>query len=183
MAAPPSSSVQEAPSSTLQAGEVVASGDVVAGAQGAIATGKDLRVEDGTVLLTFPRLPHPASCLDSLELRMRVAGGGGTTLGAYPSIESTAYEFADGDGLGGTLLRSNRPRSTADVPSAGQVATWDVLAHYSADIYMRSDTADPDDHFALAVRPLTANDSRDVTFAATESGDGPLLSWTATLPC
>ena len=141
----------------MQAGEVGASGDVVAGAQGAIVTSKDLRVEDGTVLLTFPRLPHPPSCLDSLELRMRVAGGGGTTLGAYPSIESTAHELADGDALGGTLLRSNRPRSTADVSAAGQVAVWDVLPHYGADIFMRSTTADPDDHFALAVRPLTAN--------------------------
>ena len=182
-AAPPSSPVQETPSSTMQAGEVGASGDVVAGAQGAIVTSKDLRVEDGTVLLTFPRLPHPPSCLDSLELRMRVAGGGGTTLGAYPSIESTAHELADGDALGGTLLRSNRPRSTADVSAAGQVAVWDVLPHYGADIFMRSTTADPDDHFALAVRPLTANDSRDVTFDAAESGDGPLLSWTASLPC
>jgi hypothetical protein len=141
------------------------------------------------IVLSFPRIPGTAQCVQSALLEMTVRSGTPTEFGVYPSALQGLGALAEASPVTDPYIPITAP-PVAATDGAAAPLTWDVLTLYQT--YADGGTFDNGvaappvgSPFTVVVRPTDQGlAGRTVLFASTESPDSrPRLVWTGVPGC
>lgn len=169
----------QVPVGAVSDGEAVAETDVVvAGGTVTRETDDELAIEDegDAVVIVFPLIDGSADCVAGAELQVAVVEAQETELAVYAG--QAAIELAD-DAEVGDPRRDSTVHSLALTDGTPGRLRWDVTDLYRA--WAAGELAAAGAAFTVVIAP--PDDAAAVTFAASESDEGPSLSWDGEAGC